>query len=118
MRPYGRVPPSVNHTGLFQGLNRNTKEKTRPLFLPSATRWGGTKGRRVVAEKVSAKHDVWIDAACLHIERGGLTIKVNQGKSRIGTLKVSDTRIWWMPKGKKEDKGMTWEKFNELMTAK
>ena len=23
-----------------------------------------------------------------------------------------------MPKGKKEDKGMTWEKFNELMAAK
>ena len=71
-----------------------------------------------MAEKNSAKHDVWIDAACLHIEKGGLTIKVNQGKSRIGTLKVSDTRIWWTPKGKKEDKGMTWEKFNELMAGK
>ena len=71
-----------------------------------------------MVEKVAAKHDVWIDAACLHIEKGGVTIQVNQGKSRIGTLKVSDTRIKWMPKNKKENAGMTWEEFNELMTAK
>ena len=71
-----------------------------------------------MAEKNSAKHDVWIDAACLHIEKGGLTIKVNQGKSRIGTLKVSDTRIKWMPKNKKENSGMMWEEFNRRMIAK
>lgn len=71
-----------------------------------------------MAEKNSAKHDVWIDAACLHIEKGGLTIKVNQGKSRIGTLKVSDTRIKWMPKNKKENAGITWDEFNKRMIAK
>lgn len=64
----------------------------------------------------SAKHDVWIDKSCLHVERGGLTIVINKGKTRVGTLKVNDTRICWTPKGKRAGKGLTWEEFNDTIT--
>jgi hypothetical protein len=40
---------------------------------------------------MSEKHDVWIDEACLHLKKGGVTIKINKGKIRIGTLKVTNT---------------------------
>ena len=39
-RPYGRVSLFVDPSGLSQGLHRNTKEKTRPLFLFRATGQG------------------------------------------------------------------------------
>lgn len=60
------------------------------------------------------KHDVWIDAACLHVKKGGLIFKIKHGDNVFGTLKVSDTRIWWMPKNKKENNGKTWDEFDKL----
>ena len=68
--------------------------------------------------KNSTKHEVWIDAACLHVKKGGLIFKIKEGEEMVGTLKVSDARVWWMPKNKKEDKGMLWSEFNARMTAK
>ena len=61
------------------------------------------------------RHDIWIDNACLHVERGGLTIKVKNGKGIVGTLKVSDTHIEWAPKGKRSAKALLWREFNDLM---
>ena len=65
---------------------------------------------------MSEKHDVWIDEACLHLKRGGIVIKINKGKTRIGTLKVTDTRIFWMPKNQQTNKGMKWCEFDSLMS--
>jgi hypothetical protein len=64
---------------------------------------------------MSEKHDVWIDEACLHLKKGGVTIKINKGKIRIGTLKVTNTRIFWMSKNQQPDKGMKWSEFDSLM---
>lgn len=63
---------------------------------------------------MSTKSDVWIDAACLHVKKGGLIFKVKRADAMIGTLKVSDTRIWWTPKDKKAGAGKTWEEFGAL----
>lgn len=62
------------------------------------------------------RHDVWVDAACLHVEKGGLTIKVNNAEVRVGTLKVTDTHISWMPNGKRTAKRLTWTEFSDLMS--
>ena len=61
------------------------------------------------------KHDVWIDESCLHVKKGGLVIKVKYADKIVGTLKVSDTRVWWTPNGSQVGKGLTWAEFDAQM---
>ena len=64
------------------------------------------------------RHDVWISSACLHVEKEGVTIKVKKNDETVGTLKVTDTHVAWMPNGKRMGKGIPWSKFAEFMSGK
>ena len=64
------------------------------------------------------RHDVWISSACLHVEKEGVTIKVKNADETVGTLKVTDTHVAWVPKGKRMGKGISWRRFTELMSSK
>ena len=61
------------------------------------------------------RHEVWINAACLHLGKEGVTFKVKATDGIVGTLVVTDSHVTWKPKGSKNAKGMTWHKFVEKM---
>jgi len=67
-------------------------------------------------KKAFGRHEVWIDATCLHLGKKGVSFKVKSDDSILGTLCVTDTHVTWKTKGKKNSKGLTWRKFVEHMT--
>ena len=69
-------------------------------------------------KKAFGRHEVWIDTACLHVGKEGVTFKVKNDGETIGTLKITDTHVYWAPKGKRLDKsGMPWSKFMAHMST-